>query len=82
MTPRLPDAVLPPQEMGVYFDPSAQVCGFTFMDGGGQVILLPIPGDMMSALVDDARRQLDSIEGAMHWLSLPGVGTRPAPAGQ
>lgn len=81
MTTKLPDAVLPPQEMGVFFDPAAQVCGFTFMDGGGQVILLPIPGEMMSALVDDARRQLDSIDGAIHWLSVPGVAVEKAPAG-
>ncbi len=67
--------------MGVFFDPTAQVCGFTFMDGGGQLILLPIPGEMMSALVNDARRQLDSIDGALHWLSVPGVAVQQKAAG-
>lgn len=81
MSNRLPDAVLPPQEMGVYFDPGLQVCGFTFMDGGGQVILLPVPGEIMSALVNDARHQLDTIDGALNWLSIPGASTEKAPAG-
>jgi hypothetical protein len=80
MTQRPPDAVLPPQEMGTFFDPELQVCGFTIMDADGRVILVPIPGEIMSALVDDARRELDSIEGATKWLSIPGA-VADAPSG-
>ncbi|MBL8518811.1 MAG: hypothetical protein JNM76_17735 [Betaproteobacteria bacterium] len=73
MSSRLPDAVLPPQEMGTFFDPSLQVCGFTILDPDGRLILVPIPGEIMSALINDARRELDSIDGAMNWLSIPGA---------
>lgn len=79
---KMPDLVIPPAEMGTFFDPHHQVCGFTFSDATGQKFLLPIPGAMMSALVDDARRQLDAIEGAKDWISQPGVAAERVPSGQ
>ncbi len=73
MSKKLPDVVIPPNEMGTFFDVSNQVCGFTFTDGAGQMYLLPIPGEMMSRMVTDARQQMDSIDGFEHWISQPGV---------
>jgi hypothetical protein len=81
MTKKLPDLVIPPAEMGTFFDPGNQVCGFTFSDATGQMFLLPIPGEMMSALVNEARRQMDSIEGVESWISQPGVVAQKVPDG-
>jgi hypothetical protein len=78
---KMPDLVIPPAEMGTFFDPHHQVCGFTFSDATGQKFLLPIPGAMMSALINDARRQLDSFEGSLNWISQPGVAVEQAPSG-
>lgn len=78
---KMPDLVIPPAEMGTFFDPQYQVCGFTFSDSSGQKFLLPIPAAMMSALVNDARRQLDEIPGALDWTSQPGMAAQKTPAG-
>ena len=73
MSKQVPDLVIPPAEMGTFFDPANQICGFSFTDGSGQRYLLPIPGEMMSRMVNDARQQMDSIDGVEHWISQPGV---------